>query len=270
MELHNIDCKRNCRGRNRGFTLIELLVVIAIIAILAAILFPVFAKAKEAASRASCLSNMKQIYVAINLYTQDNNGCMYYYYNIYGTYRWPASKIPPDRKGLTAPGSASMSRSTRYIEALLKYTRNERLFQCPADTIWGFRQKAGSDLYFPESCSYGYKGIKHPMEDAGNDSKPRNLEAEAGNPRSRTQEWWVLSDLRTMTTDNIFSLNRAGWTRTAHGLVYFDPFDSTNQYHNGSSVAYIAGLSCNKVYPDGHARFCRGWQRFEWKLMDLP
>lgn len=55
----------------QGFTLIELLVVIAIIAILAAILFPVFAQAKEAAKRTSCLSNMKQAGVAMNLYVND-------------------------------------------------------------------------------------------------------------------------------------------------------------------------------------------------------
>lgn len=57
--------------RRRAFTLIELLVVIAIIAILAAILFPVFAKAREAARKTTCLSNMKQLCTGSHMYTQD-------------------------------------------------------------------------------------------------------------------------------------------------------------------------------------------------------
>jgi len=57
--------------RNRGFTLIELLVVIAIIAILAAILFPVFARAREAARKTTCLSNVKQLALAVLMYAQD-------------------------------------------------------------------------------------------------------------------------------------------------------------------------------------------------------
>jgi prepilin-type N-terminal cleavage/methylation domain-containing protein/prepilin-type processing-associated H-X9-DG protein len=59
------------KSRSSGFTLIELLVVIAIIAILAAILFPVFAQAREAARKTQCLSNEKQILLAMNQYLQD-------------------------------------------------------------------------------------------------------------------------------------------------------------------------------------------------------
>ncbi|MFP3905159.1 MAG: type II secretion system protein [Armatimonadota bacterium] len=54
-----------------GFTLIELLVVIATIAILAAILFPVFARAREKARQASCLSNVTQLILGIHMYAQD-------------------------------------------------------------------------------------------------------------------------------------------------------------------------------------------------------
>jgi len=59
-----------CTNR-RGFTLIELLVVIAIIAILAAILFPVFARARAKARQTQCLSNVKQIDLALMMYAQD-------------------------------------------------------------------------------------------------------------------------------------------------------------------------------------------------------
>src|SRR3989454_4183209 len=68
-------CRRPVGVRLRpggpGFTLIELLVVIAIIAILAAILFPVFAQAREKARQTSCLSNVKQIALGIQMYAQD-------------------------------------------------------------------------------------------------------------------------------------------------------------------------------------------------------
>ena len=59
------------KERCRGFTLIELLVVIAIIAILAAILFPVFAQARDKARSAACLSNLKQVALALSMYTSD-------------------------------------------------------------------------------------------------------------------------------------------------------------------------------------------------------
>jgi len=63
--------------RSRGFTLIELLVVIAIIGILAAMVFPVFARARESARKTVCLSNVKNISLAIQMYLADNNDTLW-------------------------------------------------------------------------------------------------------------------------------------------------------------------------------------------------
>jgi len=90
-------------SRHVGFTLIELLVVIAIIAILAAILFPVFAQAREKARQVTCLSNQKQLGLALNMYVQDYderlpNVTWYDSYdaaeNWIGSLSWPLTLIP--------------------------------------------------------------------------------------------------------------------------------------------------------------------------------
>jgi prepilin-type N-terminal cleavage/methylation domain-containing protein/prepilin-type processing-associated H-X9-DG protein len=86
----------------KGFTLIELLVVIAIIAILAAILFPVFAQAREKARAISCLSNLKQIGVAVTMYTQDFDETEPNAYNKWGTMAGWACEVFPYVKSVGA------------------------------------------------------------------------------------------------------------------------------------------------------------------------
>jgi len=78
-----------------GFTLIELLVVIAIIAILAAILFPVFARARAKARQVKCVSNLKQLGLAFQMYANDYDELLPHYapsrYN--WTYTWYQSAL---------------------------------------------------------------------------------------------------------------------------------------------------------------------------------
>jgi prepilin-type N-terminal cleavage/methylation domain-containing protein/prepilin-type processing-associated H-X9-DG protein len=92
----------------RAFTLIELLVVIAIIAILAAILFPVFAGARKRGQQAACVSNMRQVSMALQSYVQDHDG------------------HAPECDDTKADGSAW------WWVLLHPYTKSDGVFVCPA------------------------------------------------------------------------------------------------------------------------------------------
>ncbi|MGD9496878.1 MAG: prepilin-type N-terminal cleavage/methylation domain-containing protein [Armatimonadota bacterium] len=106
-------------GRARGFTLIELLVVIAIIAILAAILFPVFARAREKARQTSCLSNVKQLSTAVNMYIQDYDETYCAAYTYSGS--WPIAGAPWWR------AYAGM-----WFNCIFPYVNNTQVYVCPS------------------------------------------------------------------------------------------------------------------------------------------
>src|SRR5579864_7256321 len=108
----------------RGFTLIELLVVIAIIAILAAILFPVFSQAREKARQTSCLSNMKQIGTAEQMYVQD--------YDERTFFRASASAPSPWRSDAIIP-NANLRTQASWWNLLMPYIKNNQVFTCPSD-----------------------------------------------------------------------------------------------------------------------------------------
>lgn len=122
----------------KAFTLIELLVVIAIIAILAAILFPVFARARENARRASCQSNLRQMALGMEQYKQDYDskfpmastsspigtppGSMPWgYYNDDGSY-----------------GGTSSNDAVYWNTVLQPYLKSTQILQCPSMNLRGF------------------------------------------------------------------------------------------------------------------------------------
>ena len=93
------------RTQQKGFTLIELLVVIAIIAILAAILFPVFSKAREKARQAACTSNQKQIALAVQIYTQENDETLPSDQTVWADIQVPAKVLICKTKGSKTPNA---------------------------------------------------------------------------------------------------------------------------------------------------------------------
>ena len=72
--MERLGCTRRSGGRATGFTLIELLVVVAIIAVLVSLLLPALAAAREKAKQSVCMSNMKQLGLAMQMYTDDYQG----------------------------------------------------------------------------------------------------------------------------------------------------------------------------------------------------
>ena len=97
----------------KGFTLIELLVVIAIIAILAAILFPVFAQAKEAAKKTTCLANNKEMATAAFLYQGD-------YDDYYPNTSWQQDGV-------------IVKNQVHWTYLMQPYIKNYGIFLCPSD-----------------------------------------------------------------------------------------------------------------------------------------
>ncbi|MHB1001599.1 MAG: type II secretion system protein [Armatimonadota bacterium] len=114
-----------------GFTLIELLVVIAIIAILAAILFPVFAKAREAARATSCLSNMKQLGTSLQMYMQENDMVMPQLH--YEAAAAAGDAVSEIYNGHGA-GDVTYMKEHSIKAQLTPYVKSDGLWKCPSDS----------------------------------------------------------------------------------------------------------------------------------------
>ena len=142
------------RIRIRAFTLIELLVVIAIIAILAAILFPVFARAREAARKTSCLSNLKQLGTASQMYVQD-------YDEMYPCNSWDT---PPIGTADTDAKDPAYMSAYHWVWRLMPYIKNKQIFVCPSDPD---PKNPWSGYTLDGTCNDGW-GIPTPISYAHN------------------------------------------------------------------------------------------------------
>ncbi len=142
----------------KAFTLIELLVVIAVIAILAALLFPVFARARRPAYRMQCISNLRQLSVAMHQYVED----------------WD-QRYPAAHSG-DSYGAHGGRPGLKFV--MQAYVPDERLWRCPEDIgetyprgPLGWRRRTLPCYAFYSFTSYDWPGLGPPF----NGSNPQTL-----------------------------------------------------------------------------------------------
>jgi prepilin-type N-terminal cleavage/methylation domain-containing protein len=212
-----------------AFTLIELLVVIAIIAILAAILFPVFAQAKEAAKKTSCLSNQKQLVTAVILYAGDvddqlpgaTNGSEGA--NLEGGWQY-FTTFPAN--GTSATGATFDATKG----SLYPYVKSKDIFTCPSDSVG----KRTGNSYAANSCLFTSQAaglVNGKSMTSFEDSTKWMLFGEEASDSSGSSS--DASFLRTNSTDDAYILFGINFLSTRHT--------------SGSTTSFI----------DGHAKWLR-------------
>jgi len=211
----------------RGFTLIELLVVIAIVAILAAILFPVFAQAREKARAASCLSQSRQLGMAISLYVQDNDEGF------------------PFARMMMGPMVPS------WLDTVQPYLRNRQIYRCPSDgsPFW-------SNPMMPRPTSYGINGYFTPNHPPYNGIRAGQVTY----PATTIIVAEVAEDRRM---DHFMPMFWGNPPRVSNPMMQAREWDSTRGEPQSLALRRHQGGS-NFIFTDGHAkwhRFEQTWQQ---------
>lgn len=216
-------------GAPRGFTLIELLVVIAIIAILAAILMPVFAQARDAARRASCLSNLKQVHLSVMQYAQD----------------WDETMPFALETHLCTPELGTMP-------GLQPYIKNVQIFRCPSDS-GDLRSSAPFWQRYGRSYKMEGRIFSNPWDEKLQMPIVRTLAAlESGIDEKKfmegkPQEHTSYSTQLQVARDEM-SVWDAGQEKKKEGWL-------VKGWHNGGTPA---------VYLDGHVRVIKSKAEWDW------
>jgi len=248
-------------NRSRGFTLIELLVVIAIISILAAILFPVFARARENARKAACMSNLKQIGLAVQMYLQDYDGTFPFARNSYG-----------GDETVVKHTATEYDVTGTWYTILQPYTKNFQVFICPtAGAI------LGSSNLLNWSGGYGWNIGGTYRASSGSPIIGNGFGAYTGlecTPTgSRVSEASVQEPAQTIlvtdpasngyTSNGIFAV---GYTKSYIPVLHggqVGPF-----YQSGAPAPEFSGGG-NYLFADGHVKYLqasRSWGSSLWNV----
>jgi prepilin-type N-terminal cleavage/methylation domain-containing protein/prepilin-type processing-associated H-X9-DG protein len=235
------------RRRFAAFTLIELLVVIAVIAILAAFLFPVLAQTREKARAASCLSNARQIGIAMMLYMQDNDEVIL-----------PVS-MPTGQPPQPNSPDPFLRRADLLVWAQLiqPYLRSEQVLYCPSFNAGDYVANVtdpscdGPDAQplFPARYYYSHFGIA-PDGFAGACTSDQPRLAPPGN-YGTSPSMKTLAQVSRPAETAILQDNATFQSGSLSALIH--PFGCEGGTTQGVGRARHQ-QGCNYVFVDGHAK----------------
>lgn len=167
----------NAKNKNRGFTLIELLVVVVILGVLFALLFPVIGRANEAGKRTTCMNNLHQIGMALQMYADDHDGI----FPLLDPADWVANK----------------NSSYNHLFAALypNYINEFKIFACPSDED-GYM----IDRLTRVNWSYYYFVVEWPQDPTGTGFNPADLTANKRLSSKSASNFPVAMDCQSFNT----------------------------------------------------------------------
>ncbi len=232
--------------KRHGFTLIELLVVIAIIAILAAILFPVFARAREKARQSACLSNCKQLGLAVMQYIQDYDGCYPDASSVGFLYSGGYVGGPfIENYAVRIWSDATQTVSAGMGKTLGPYIKNQQMFLCPSDPKvdrWIAGNQRGSYYMRHAIDAYAFT-YQYPVNEAVI-KRPAQLmiAVEEAWHWGGAEPWcWTTNnvgpdkDINAVFFDGHAKVSKTYWTTTGTAVPYYD----TNWFYNGDNWNFL-------------------------------
>jgi prepilin-type N-terminal cleavage/methylation domain-containing protein/prepilin-type processing-associated H-X9-DG protein len=229
--------------RKPAFTLIELLVGIAIISILAALLFPVFARAREKARQASCLSDEKQIAAAVLMYMSDYDETLPFVldWSANMTVAWGAN-IGDDGKRPVVAGVTGQEPPFQLVTVVAPYIKNDSVWYCPSvgpSYVW---QAAVNDGAWK-------RGAK--MHDQGTTYAYNYL---AGRTIGTGQSLRWSPQILMGGKSNSILIEASHWPMISEEPAGLD-FTGNLADPPASAVPHFGGM--NVAYGDGHAKYHR-------------